>query len=265
VKFDKEIERILYEKYNLYSKKIEKSEESTVGNVYMIDCEDKKFVVKIYDSIEHAKSMIKLHNTLSSIHMNIPKIVNTKENQGYVEILDNNYMVMYSFMEGKQIGWDKQTGKLEKSVIKSIATTVRKLHQATHKNEFNLPAIPFKNDNQRQSVVHFDLTRNNILINHKGEIGIIDFDDAKYGDAICDIAILIANLFFSKTRGVDREGMQEFIKEYYRNEPALKNKEVTFIKEYAKRWIEYILDGNELDTSTTESFEIRYKWIEENL
>ena len=261
----RELKKILEEKYNLWSKKIEKSEESTDGNVYIIDCENKKFVVKIYDNLEHTKSMVKLHTKLSSLNMNIPKIITTKESESYVEILHSNYIVIYSFIEGEQIVWNKKTGKLEKNLIKAIARKLRKLHHITNKNEFNLPTVPFENYNKRQSVVHFDLTRNNIFINNDNEIGIIDCDDAKYGDAICDVSILIANLFFSKTRGVDLEGMQEFIEEYYIDEPNLKKEEEPLIKEYAKRWIKYILNGNEFDTSTTESFEIRYKLIEENL
>ena len=80
-----------------------------------------------------------------------------------------------------------------------------------------------------------------------------------------DIAIFIANFFFSKTRGIDIEGMNKFINEYYYANENLKEKEGNLIKEYALEWINYILSGNEFDTSTTESFEVRKKLIEENL
>lgn len=124
--------------------------------------------------------------------------------------------------------------------------------------------MPFENNSKNQSVLHFDLTRNNIFICNN-QIGFIDFDDAKYGDSLCDIAILIANLFFSKTRGVDLQGMKKFLDEYYCNEKPLKDDDVLLIKEYALRWINYILDGNEFDTSTTESFKEKYRLIKENL
>ena len=93
-----------------------------------------------------------------------------------------------------------------------------------------MPVLPFENNNTRKSVLHFDLTRNNIFKESNKKISIIDFDDAKYGDSICDIAILIANLFFSKTRGVDLEGMEEFINQYYANDIILKDKEKPLIK-----------------------------------
>ena len=49
------------------------------------------------------------------------------------------------------------------------------------------------------------------------------------------------------------------------NDLELKREEEHLIKNYALEWIKYILSGNEFDTSTTESFEIRYKLIDENM
>ena len=46
---------------------------------------------------------------------------------------------------------------------------------------------------------------------------------------------------------------------------ALKEEEVPLIKEYALSWIDYILQGNQFDTSTIESLEVRYDLIKENL
>ena len=105
---------------------------------------------------------------------------------------------------------------------------------------------------------------NNIFINN-GEISIIDFDDAKKGSAICDISILIANLFFSKTYGVDINGVNTFINEYFKDEKENIDYKRKTIKKYALKWIDYILDGNEFDTSTTESFVVKRKLIIENL
>ena len=261
-----ELQKLLKEKYNLNSEKIEKKEQSTDGNVYIVHCENKKYVIKIYNNIRHTESMVKLHKKMRMSNVKVPNIITTVTGENYVEILNDNYFVVYSFIEGKQIGWDPETGKLDSKIIELIAREVKKLHNATkNDNEFNLPNVPFKNNNERQAVLHFDLTRNNIFKNDSNEISIIDFDDAKYGDPVCDVAILIANLFFSKTRGVDLAGMKKFIDEYYSDEIELKEEGIKLIKEYALRWINYILDGNEFDTSTTESFEIRYKLINENL
>lgn len=260
-----ELKRILKEKYSIEIEKIEKNEESTDGNVYMIYCKDKKYVIKIYNSIKHTESMIKLHNKLTKLKLNIPYVIFDKQKKGYEKILNKNYCVVYSFLNGEQIGWDNKTGKLDDEVISLMAKGLKEFHKNTKNNDFNLPKVPFENNNgKNQSALHFDLTRNNIF-KCDGQIGFIDFDDAKYGDPLCDIAILIANLFFSKTRGVDLQGMSKFLNEYYCNEKTLKDEKMPFIKEYALSWIDYILAGNEFDTSTTESFEVRYKLIKENL
>lgn len=260
-----EMKRVLKEKYDIDFKKIEKSNQSTDGNVYIVYCKSEKYIIKIYKEIEHTESMVKLYSRLKLLDLNIPRIILSKSGKEYEKILNTNYLVIYSFLDGEQISWNSKTGKLDNDIIVSIAKELRKFHKGTEKNEFDLPKVPFKNNDKRQSALHFDLTRNNIFICNNNQIGFIDFDDAKYGDSVCDIAILIANLFFSKTRGVDIKGLQKFVDEYYYNEIALKDEEVPLIKEYALHWINYILDGNEFDTSTTESFEIRKKLISEKL
>ena len=171
-----------------------------------------------------------------------------------------------SFIEGKTIERDIQTGLIDKQTIISIAQVVKKIHKLTeNKNEFNLPILPFINNCKRKSLLHFDLTKNNILKSHNDKINIIDFDDAKYGESVCDIAILIANLFFSKTYGVDLEGMNEFINEYYSDNFELRKIEEPLIKKYALEWIKYTLDGHEFSASLTESFKVKYKLISDRL
>lgn len=257
-----ELKKILAQNYKIETDSIEKNEDSTDGNVYMVK---DKFVVKIYDDLNHAKSMIKIHNLLDENKISAPKIIINKFGNGYSELLDNKYIVVYTFIEGNPIGWDKNTGRLNEDIIKSIANILKKIHNVTQNIELPLHRVKFDQSNENCSLLHFDLTKNNIFINSKKEITIIDFDDAKYGNSICDIAIFIANLFFSKTRGVDLVGMKVFLNEYYNNDEKIISSKITEIKKYAINWIDYILNGNEFDTSTTESFEIRKKLIQEYL
>ena len=49
--------------------------------------------------------------------------------------------------------------------------------------------------------------------------------------------------------------------EYYDNEKLRKN-ELPYLKTCALKWIDYIMDNNQFDSSTTESFEIRKNLIE---
>lgn len=262
-----EINNILKKEYKIKAIEIKKNEESTDNNVYEIHSNKKKYIVKIYNNKQHTESMVKLHKKLILSDINVPQIICTTMNKDYSEILNDNYIVVYSFIEGKTIGWDKETKKIDKETIMLIAKELRKIHTiTTNCNEFNLPVVPFEKDNNiRRSTLHFDLTRNNIFKRFDGKVSIIDFDDAKYGKSVCDIAILIANLFFTKTRGIDLEGMKEFVDQYYMNDLELKKEEVPLIKKCALEWIKYILEGNEFDTSTTESFKVRYKLINENM
>lgn len=260
-----EMNRILKEKYNIVAERIELNEESTDGNVYVAYCEKNKYIIKLYNELKHTEAMIKLHNELELLNLNTPRIIVTSDNRKYEKILHNNYLVIYSFLNGKAISWNPKTGKLDYNIIISIAKELKKFHENTRNNSFGLPQLLFKNDGKRKSALHFDLTKNNIFELSNNQIGFIDFDDAKFGDSVCDIAIFIANLFFSKTRGVDLDGMRKFIDEYYGDETNIRDDEKTRIKEYALCWIDYILNVNEFDTSTTESLEIRKKMINDNL
>ena len=257
-----ELKKILAQNYKIETDSIEKNEDSTDGNVYMVK---DKFVVKIYDDLNHVKSMIKIHNLLDANKISAPKVIINKFGNGYSELLDNKYIVVYTFIKGNPIEWDKNTRRLNEDIIKSIANILKKIHTVTRNIELPLQRVKFDQSNENCSLLHFDLTKNNIFINNKKEITIIDFDDAKYGNSICDIAIFIANLFFSKTRGVDLVGMNVFLNEYYNNDEKIISSKITEIKKYAINWIDYILNGNEFDTSTTESFEIRRKLIQEYL
>lgn len=257
-----EIKKTLAQNYKIETDSIEKNEDSTDGNVYIVK---NKFVVKIYDDLNHVKSMIKIHNLLDENKINAPKIIVNKFGDRYSELLDNKYIVVYTFIDGQPITWDKNTGRLNEDTIKSIANILKKIHSITRNMELPLQRVEFEKSSEDCSLLHFDLTKNNIFINSKKEITVIDFDDAKYGNSICDIAIFISNLFFSKTRGVDLDGMKIFLNEYYNNDEKNISSKKTEIKEYAINWINYILDGNEFDTSTNESFEVRKDLIQKYL
>lgn len=59
--------------------------------------------------------------------------------------------------------------------------------------------------------------------------------------------------------------MHKFIDVYYEDDLKIKKVEVPKIKEFALMWIDYVLNGNEFDSSTTESLEAREKLINEFL
>lgn len=261
-----ELKKLIECYFDFEVKEIEKNPQSTVGNVYIVCSNSNKYVIKIYSDIEHIKAMVNLHKTLNDNNFYVPKIISNKLNEDYTKLFTNRYFVMYSFLDGHQIIWDKNKIKLTDKEIDLIAENIRKMHKITNNSEIGLPKLSFGLNIKRQSILHFDLTRNNIFIdNEKQKIGFIDFDDAKFGACVCDVSILIANLFFSKSKGVNLEGIRRFIDAYYLNDLQMKQEEVPKIKECALMWIDHVLDGNEFDSSTTESFERRKKLINEYL
>lgn len=261
INIEEKIKKELEKNYAIVVDKIEKNEKSTDGNVFTIYSENsEKYFVKVYDNINHVNQMINIHTYLTKLNINIPKIIISNENKAYMTIFKETYIVVYSFIKEEQI-----TYNLDDNTISNIAKMLYKIHTVTQgENQFKLLKIQFecKNNIERYSLLHFDLTKGNIFVdNIENNIGIIDFDDAKYGPSVYDVAIIIANLFFSKTNGVNIKGLNKFIDEYYGEKIELRNKEEHLIKGLALKWIDYILDNNEFDSSTTESFIVKRKLI----
>lgn len=197
IKMINQLSEIINKNYNIKINDIEKNEDSTDGNVYIISNNKNKYVAKIYNDLEHVKSMCQLHTYLNENNINVPKIILNNNNKLYTNN-NNSYIIIYSFLKGNSISDCLDNEKIYKRVAKEI----RKLHDTTsNNNTFNLKKVPFEVDNSitRYSTLHFDLTKENIFHN-KDKIEFIDFDDAKYGASVVDVAITIALLFITKKK-----------------------------------------------------------------
>ena len=244
--------------YDLDIKNISINNESTDGNVYNIETNDNKYIAKIYNDLNHALNMISIHQDLYNNNIYVPNIIKTKNNQEYV-MQNNQVVVLYSYLEGMQISDIPFSSEL---VIK-IATAVRKLH--TINSNYNLEKYIKDSNNKRLSLLHFDLTKGNIFYNDKTkQIGFIDFDDAKYGESLYDVAIIIAFLFVSKKRGFMQDYIKLFIDTYYADDIALKEKELPKIKDYALNWLSELMHTHNFNSSLKDSFENKYKLIKDN-
>ena len=260
---DNNLENIIKESYEIQINNITKNSDSTDGNVYLIESENSKYIFKIYNSLKHTQSMINLHNFLNENNLYVPRIIQTK-NKEYYKKYNDKYIAMYSFLEGSQLKDIIQT--VDNKTISKLAKEIRRLHDLTENVTFNLKHIDFNLETEfkRKSILHFDLTKDNIFIN-KDEIGFIDFDDAKFGPSVYDVAITISLLFLSKSRGAELDKIKTFIDSYYESETQNKEIELPYIKSIALKWIDYLLTKNSFDTSTKESFEVKKKLIEEYL
>lgn len=260
---DNNLEKIIKESYEIQINNITKNSDSTDGNVYLIKSKNNKYIFKIYNSLEHTQSMIKLHNFLNENNLYVPRIIQTK-NKEYYKRYNDKYIVMYSFLEGMQLKNIIQT--VDNKTILKLAKEIRRLHDLTENVTFNLKHIDFNLETEfkRKSVLHFDLTKDNIFIN-KDKVGFIDFDDAKFGPSVYDVAITISLLFLSKSRCAELDKIKTFIDSYYESDTQNKERELPYIKSIALKWIDYLLTKNSFDTSTKESFEVKKKLIEEYL
>lgn len=256
--FKSKTKNIIEEKYNFKIINIKKNEKSTDKNVYNLFTDKNEYILKIYNSKKHVENMSNLFKKLEQYNFYIPQIYNTIDNKSYIYLF-NKYIIIYSYLAGKEIG--EAFSNLPDDISVLLARKLKKFHEVTKKN-LNLEVIGLGNKKLRTSILHFDLTRSNIFYNkNKNEIGFIDFDDAKYGQTIIDISILIVNVYISKLRGIDIHGIKTFINEYYKNESELKKQELPLIKDTAIKWINKILSENKLETSTIDSLEIRKKLI----
>lgn len=250
---ENDLENSLNKNYGFNIVSIFKNEDSSVGNVYNIKTVDNKYILKIYDNINYVNNMIGIYNYLKDMY--IPQIIATKDGK-YFSKYNNSYIVIYSFLEGTRISEITLDNDIE-----LIAKEVRKLHDLTSNKKFNLETIDFADNLKRQSMLHFDLTKDNIFV-HGDKVGFIDFDDAKYGDSVCDVAILLSLLFVSKRNGVNNKGIRLFLDNYYKeSERELKEKELSYIKIYIENWIDYILNNHNFDSSLKGSFEFKKKSI----
>ena len=241
--------------YMLKIKEIRKNNESSVGNVYNITTENnEQYILKIYKDMVHVQNMVNIHNILNENKILVPKIIQTKLSNKSYFFIKNEIGVIYTFLEGIQLEKIVKNNEFNETLIKKIAKQIRKIHDITQNIALNLPTIKFANNTNRKSMLHFDLTKHNIFINNN-TVGFIDFDDAKYGDCVLDIAIAISLLFISKKNGFEINKTTIFLNEYYGEDKTIRQKEEPLLKKYAIEWINYILNNNEFDSSLKNSFE----------
>lgn len=256
------LKEILENYYNFNIDIINKNEESTDGNVYMMKTKQDKYVVKIYSDLQHTTSIINLHKYLYDNNFYIPQVIETIDKKFFIKF-NQKYIVVFSFLEGTQIG--KLTDEeLNDTLVIRIAQELRRLHDITNNKNLGFPIIGIFNKQNRKSILHFDLTKQNIFMTDT-KIGFIDFDDAKYGDAVTDLSIILALLFVSKKRGIVQDKIELFINTYYADDYKLKQDELKLIKEYTCDWVDYLLETNCFDTSLQESFIYKKDIIKENL
>lgn len=238
-------------------KDITKIDDSTDGNVYLVEAIEDKYILKIYDTEFKANSMLKLYELLSELKIESQKFIEDK-----FLFYRGKYIILYSFVQGKQLKDILCNNKISDNDIKLIANYLKNLHRLTRGNKSNfILDAPFGERLNRKSILHFDITKDNIFIDDENAI-FIDYDDSRYGASLIDVAIAISNLFISKKRGIDTEGIKLFLQSYYDGDIVLMNEELPQISNLAKKWINTTLENSNIESSTKESFNYKLKTLD---
>lgn len=195
-----------------------------------------RFVLKSFYDRKAARLVAEFQNHLHSEAVAVPAIVKTFDKRLFV--LNNSMnIVLLEYVDGSGIGWAETTKNLNVDLVESIATRLADMHRAT---------LAFKTDDMfdfltrgttpvpsggatkgidtaelRTAIIHGDLTRENIITNPSLDyvVSIIDFGDSTYGYLVYDLAVLLTQVFITKTWGIDFKGIEVFMNYYTQLNP----------------------------------------------
>ena len=174
------------------------------------------YLLKVFDT-DDVKSLNVQSNLLEYLEkqtIKVPTLVKNK-NKENLSKHKNRYLTIYTFVQGTHIK------RLTAGLCKSMACEIARLHGSLFRYEFkgtrriptyyrqeDLAMIGYKR--LRQSVIHGDLGKSNILQKEQRVTAIIDFNDAHWDFLIKDLAVMMP-IFLNKTNA---KYLPVFLKEY---------------------------------------------------
>lgn len=241
---DDKLENVL-KAYFATGGKVRQQLSSMSGGALMLVHGGQKFVLKVFGEALVARRDVQFHSLLHDQGLPVPAIV-ANRNGKPITLHGGKSYVLYEFCEGREIGWGDDLASVPKQLAKSLADAVAALHNfMIDKEAIDAPrfhqalrvpedlengglTVPYQNalaelkglglDDFATVAVHSDLTRENIFVSDDLShiTGIIDFGDAHYDFVVWDTAVLITQVFITKSWGIDWEGIGWFLEEYYR-------------------------------------------------
>ncbi len=202
------------------------------SNVCIISSQNKKYVVRIFKKLPNANTASMLQSYLHKEGLPVPRVL--LNNFGHLVTQNlGTIMMMYEFCPGEAIGWGDNARIITDALTNDIAEVVSNMHtlmlsrsapkvrtnSSMDDNGFRLKEVGSSFENVRKTIIHGDLTRENILVSDARDSvsAIIDFGDAQYDYITCDIAVLLTQLYVTKTWGIDVSGIKTFMLAYVKN------------------------------------------------
>ena len=211
---------------------IKKFEEGINATSFCVSTKNKNYVLKILADSEKPKDIllrIDFINYLCKNKFSTNKVIKNK-NKEFITRDNGRMFLLISYVDGDTIPWEKIAittakelaifvSKLYKLSLKyhnknNISTTLDAEHLAGLSNAMK-KNVDF--NNIRKSIIHSDISRENILVNGKRIKSIIDFDDLQTNYLIWDYATLITQVFVTRTYGIDWEALNSFHDEFSKN------------------------------------------------
>ncbi len=222
---------LLSDRYGLASKLIKPATVGLGESTFIVISEsDTSSVLKYYNIYTRAESIAKLHNYLAEQGAPVPHVILNREGD-LVCKQGKKYAVLYTFCKGVAIGWTEISSKLSPELSRDLARITSNLHAVLLKDSESvnphINILEYKSSDLaisstlnktklRRSIIHGDITRENVLLttDRNAVNAIIDFDDAKYGYLAYDIAVLLTQIYVTKTWGIDMHGIADFMSAY---------------------------------------------------
>jgi Ser/Thr protein kinase RdoA (MazF antagonist) len=227
---------ILKDEYGLVYPVLDATKDGLESNTFIVTDGKYKCVAKLYNDIQRAETIVRFQNYLSAVQLPVPAILTTKSGS-LTTRLGKCILVLFEFIDGKPIGWSKESSSLSRALTLNIADIVANLHIASQsmRTEIKLDhplsvirlvdrlddslCVRLSRDSLtfvRQAMIHGDLTRENVFLtkSQNSVKAIIDFSDAHYDYITYDIATLLTQVYVTKSWGIDFRGIEKFLASY---------------------------------------------------
>tara|TARA_Y100000310_G_scaffold340956_2_gene438506 strand:- start:1561 stop:2538 length:978 start_codon:yes stop_codon:yes gene_type:complete len=211
---------------------------------YLLKISKGKFVLRIYNKKRKRADIqaeLDLIHYLQGHQIAIPKLIPNLAKEE-ITISQNNFAVLFSFVKGTHPPWKYMNIKLANNIgielalmhnfllefnpkLNQTSTLVTHFVDTSKLSKIGPEIVTYHNDireelmdislkKMRISIIHADITRENLIVKDNFLLAFLDFDDSHRDYLAWDLAIALTHLFIAKSFGIDWAGMRSFMSGY---------------------------------------------------